>query len=433
MPETVLRSRVPSQGLSRELSPDSRDAIRQTLAGRILWCPLIPPVDKLFAQRRQEEFALLARAGWPLLALMVLIISGVGWLMFGELLTGTDGLLWWYGLALESVTLAVVIRLVLLPSLLPHYQRMIIWGGAINLAIPLLGTMLFHSPVLAQATSYIALLIINIQILALRLSLLAAGLCVLNGIALALLAGLWLGGTPDLVMMTWLIASSLIVTLFISAILERQERISFLQGLLLEYESRERARLNDELERMAHQDALSGLANRRHFDLVLDREWDRLRREEQLLAVLFIDVDHFKLFNDTYGHAAGDECLAAIGRVLAAAARRPGDVAARYGGEEFVVLLPATDVDGAREVAERILAGIDALLIPHAASSVAGHVTVSIGLAVRLPQLHLGPSDLLAEADQALYAAKHAGRHRMMIAQTPAMLATSLQGPLGTN
>lgn len=414
---------------SRELAPATLDAIRQTLSGRILWCRLQPPVDRLFALRRQEEFALLARAGWPLLALMVLIIAGVGWMMFGQLLTGTDGLLWWYGLGLEAATLAVVIRLVLLPVVLPHYQRMIIWGGAINLAIPLLGTMLFESPLLAQATSYVALLIINIQILALRLSLVSAALCVLNGITLALLAGLWLGGTPDIVMMTWLIASSLIVTLFISAILERQERISFLQGLLLEYESQERERLNRELERMAHQDALSGLANRRHFDLVLEREWDRLRREEQLLAVLFIDVDHFKPYNDTYGHGAGDACLAAIGSVLAMAARRPGDLAARYGGEEFVVLLPATDVDGAREVAERILDGIDALAMPHAASSVVGHVTVSIGLAVRLPLAHLGPSDLLAEADQALYAAKRAGRHRMVIAQTPAMLATSVQGP----
>jgi diguanylate cyclase (GGDEF)-like protein len=215
-------------------------------------------------------------------------------------------------------------------------------------------------------------------------------------------------------MVTWLFGGSLAVTLFISAILERQERISFLQGMLLAHEGRERERLNRELERLAHQDALSGLANRRHFDAIMAREWERLRREERPLALLFIDVDHFKLFNDTYGHGLGDDCLARVGGVLADAARRPGDLAARYGGEEFVVLLPDTDAGGAREVAERILQCVDDLAIPHAASTVSGHVTVSIGMAVRLPDTAATASDLLQQADAALYAAKHAGRHRIV-------------------
>ena len=100
--------------------------------------------------------------------------------------------------------------------------------------------------------------------------------------------------------MTWLFGGSLVVTLFISAILERQERISFLQGALLQHEGRERERLNRELERLAHQDALSGLANRRHFDVMIAREWDRLRREERPLALLFIDVDNFKFVNASF-------------------------------------------------------------------------------------------------------------------------------------
>lgn len=158
---------------------------------------------------------------------------------------------------------------------------------------------------------------------------------------------------------------------------------------------------------------------------LLEREWERLRREEQPLALLFIDVDHFKAYNDTYGHASGDECLTAIGRALANAARRPGDVAARYGGEEFVVLLPGTALDGAREVGERIIQDIDAFAIPHAASSVSGIVTASVGLAVLVPQAHFTTADLLAQADAALYAAKHAGRHRLAVSHETMALSLS--------
>lgn len=402
------------------------DEIRSILGGRIIWCPLPAAVVKRFERRRQAEFAMIARLGWPLLLLMVVLVGGMGWWFFRAEILDADLALWWQGIGLEFLVLAVAMATVQHPRVLPHYQGCIIVAGILNLGIALLGAIILESSQLAQVDSYVCMLIITIQVLALRLSLWASALCGLGALVFAVACAdiVW-GKHPDWSMLLWFSAGSLLVTLFVGAVLERLERISFLQGLLLEHESQERERLNQKLDRMAHQDALSGLANRRHFNVLLEREWERLRREERPLALLFIDVDYFKAYNDTYGHALGDECLMAIGRALANAVRRPGDVAARYGGEEFVVLLPGTGLEGASEVGERIIGEIDGFAIPHAASSVSGIVTVSIGLAVLVPQTGITTADLLAQADAALYAAKHAGRHRLVVSEETVVLPVS--------
>ena len=173
-----------------------------------------------------------------------------------------------------------------------------------------------------------------------------------------------------------------------------------------------------QLERLASQDALTGLANRRAFDEGLEAEWRRCQRAGQMLSVIMIDVDHFKTYNDTYGHPQGDACLRSVGSVLAGVAARTGDLAARYGGEEFAVVLPGTNAIGARVVAERIRAAISALNIPHTDSSAAEHVTVSVG-AVSADASKLAPNVLLLAADQALYAAKTLGRNRVEVAADP--------------
>jgi diguanylate cyclase (GGDEF)-like protein/PAS domain S-box-containing protein len=182
-------------------------------------------------------------------------------------------------------------------------------------------------------------------------------------------------------------------------------------------------KLNDTLEqirRMAATDGLTGLANRRHFDEVADREWRRCDREGVPLSVLMIDADRFKLFNDRYGHLAGDACLCAIASQLAAAARRPGDLAARYGGEEFVLLMPNTNSEGATCIAEMIRELVLSLAIPHESSPALGVVTVSIGAATGWPRdPGVGPGSvaaLLAAADAALYLAKSRGRNQVAIA-----------------
>lgn len=172
----------------------------------------------------------------------------------------------------------------------------------------------------------------------------------------------------------------------------------------------DRVEMERELERHATTDALTGLANRRKLDEVLEAEIARAARTGEPMSLLLCDVDHFKDFNDTYGHAAGDECLASIGRVIAEAARRPADVAARYGGEELALVLPETSEEGAARVAEAALEGTRALRIQHDENDGIGIVTISIGVATVVGAWTR--TDLVELADRALYEAKAQGRNR---------------------
>jgi diguanylate cyclase (GGDEF)-like protein len=179
------------------------------------------------------------------------------------------------------------------------------------------------------------------------------------------------------------------------------------------------AEANQRLERLSVTDGLTGLANRRHFDAQLATEWQRAVRQGAPLVVMMIDVDYFKRFNDQYGHPQGDECLRAVAGALSAVLKRPGDLLARYGGEEFVALLPNTALPVAGRLAEDFRTAMANLGIPHEASTVAWHVTISVGVAGMVPFPGADPAVLLAEADQALYQAKAAGRNQFMIATGP--------------
>jgi diguanylate cyclase (GGDEF)-like protein len=172
---------------------------------------------------------------------------------------------------------------------------------------------------------------------------------------------------------------------------------------------------NAQLERLATEDGLTGVFNRRHFGEVLEQEWKRAQRESAELALLMIDVDHFKKLNDAYGHPTGDECLRRVARVIKEAIHRPADLVARYGGEEFVVLLPATSIEGAAGMGEKIRGAVEALGFPHRLSSYEC-VTISCGAAALHPQAGQSPAELLERADRALYAAKEAGRNRVATA-----------------
>ena len=198
-----------------------------------------------------------------------------------------------------------------------------------------------------------------------------------------------------------------------AALISRQQRDQAF-GALRESQ-RLLAEANVELKKMASVDGLTGIANRRQFDDTMQTEWQRGQRDKQELAVLLCDVDNFKTYNDTYGHQAGDAALQTVAGVLAGQLRRPADVAARYGGEEFAVILPATDAEGARQVAESCRAGIEALAVTHA-GGVAGVVTISIGIASIVPSAGSTLEALVAAADKALYSAKGAGRNRVATA-----------------
>ncbi|MBA7549293.1 hypothetical protein ES705_41771 [subsurface metagenome] len=172
---------------------------------------------------------------------------------------------------------------------------------------------------------------------------------------------------------------------------------------------------NKQLERLSTIDGLTQVANRRCFDQTIGREWSRLRRVNEPLSLILCDVDYFKLYNDTYGHQAGDECLCSIARTLEKQVRRSGDLVARYGGEEFAVILPGTDVDGASHVAGFLRLTIERLDIAHRASSVSPHVTISLGVATAFPSGEMGPEMLIESADKALYDAKASGRNRVAL------------------
>ncbi len=173
-------------------------------------------------------------------------------------------------------------------------------------------------------------------------------------------------------------------------------------------------RKSDELAQLACTDGLTGVANRRHFDLSIDAEWLRAVRHRQPLSLIVIDVDHFKRFNDRYGHGEGDRCLKQVALALGGCIRRPGDLLARYGGEEFVALLPDTGAEAAAAMAERMWRAVAVLAIEHAGNPPDGRVSISLGVATAMPQPGATAAALLASADERLYQAKAAGRNRIV-------------------
>ena len=171
---------------------------------------------------------------------------------------------------------------------------------------------------------------------------------------------------------------------------------------------------NRELEKLAAIDSLTGIANRRKFDECIASEWLRLAREKAPLSLILCDIDHFKLYNDTYGHQAGDRCLQQVARAISLAIKRPADLAARYGGEELAVILPNTTPEGAEKLARQICLKLEALEIPHINSPIDMYVTLSVGVAGCIPHHDSSPQALISAADRALYQAKKAGRNRVV-------------------
>lgn len=191
-----------------------------------------------------------------------------------------------------------------------------------------------------------------------------------------------------------------------------QERTKVVEELV-EERTRELNEANRQLERMTRTDGLTRVANRRYFDEYLDQEWKRAERAKTSLALVLIDIDHFKLYNDHYGHIDGDHCLQAVAQALASAVARPGDLVARYGGEEFAIILPNTGEE-ALIVANRCRETVEKLLLPHAASKTADHITISVGVSYCMPgQAQRRPEDLVKAADKGLYEAKEGGRNRV--------------------
>ncbi len=220
----------------------------------------------------------------------------------------------------------------------------------------------------------------------------------------------------------YLVYSSLAVALLALIIAAYQYRVQRTRSLatrlqsLVEERTAALERLNQELQRLTATDGLTGVANRRRFDEALEHEWRRAIRANAPLACIMIDIDHFKAFNDRYGHLQGDACLRQIAHALVSTVRRAGDIVARYGGEEFAVVLPATTLVGAKLVAEQLRTDVVKLKIQHDASATGPHVTISLGVASTVPRQGVAPATLVAAADRALYQAKRSGRNCVELA-----------------
>ncbi|MFF7706642.1 diguanylate cyclase domain-containing protein [Pseudomonas sp. NPDC007930] len=198
---------------------------------------------------------------------------------------------------------------------------------------------------------------------------------------------------------------------------DAQGQVQALVGFMFDISERKKteehlARLQKQLEEYSYQDGLTGIANRRMFDSVLEREWADAQRTQQPLSLIVIDIDHFKQFNDHYGHIKGDECLKHVARTLSVAANRPRDFIARLGGEEFAWVLPDTDPAAARQIAERCLHLVRQQQIPHEASPISATLGLSLGVGTTVPSSNGAALAFVEKVDELLYIAKRAGRRR---------------------
>ncbi len=219
---------------------------------------------------------------------------------------------------------------------------------------------------------------------------------------------------PRLILpMALLVGATMVFTLMANYALERDERRQYLLSLRRKHLLLDLGEVQQRLQQLSRMDTLTGLFNRRHFQQYLGQVWQRARHDEAPVAVLMLDVDHFKHYNDRYGHPVGDQCLMQVAHAMQDSLRRPGDLVARYGGEEFIAVLPGADKDTAHQAAERIRDAIIKLGIPHEASATAAVVTASIGVISCRAREGVQEQDLIAEADAALYKAKQAGRNQV--------------------
>ncbi|MFZ5755824.1 MAG: diguanylate cyclase [Pseudomonadota bacterium] len=355
------------------------------------------------------------RSYWPLVVAAVLAICV---LTFASgIVTESMRFLVVFGFAVMFSVISVVIAAALLEPLNPYLGRLVGMAAFLGLLAMHIATLLGESdsPLRSMAeygVVFITVATFSISNLPFRQALFWTSFALLGLVVVVAATGL----EPDWQHFYFYCVGAMMIGAILGFTQEIRERTVFLQERLLALEKKELDVLTGELAMLSREDALTGLANRRHFDEVLTREWAACLREGTPLNLLFIDVDHFKRYNDHYGHQAGDGCLARVGRVLGSQALRGADFVARYGGEEFVAMFPRTNREGLETIAQRIVDAVDELAIVHEASEVAAHVTVSVGVASLTPARSNSPEQLVRMADAALYRAKELGRHRYVAA-----------------
>lgn len=351
------------------------------------------------------------------------VLMPVIFFLYAILITGIIGFIPKSGIELWLTIVISVTLSILCTMALSFFKRFNSWfqwygvfGSSVVISATIIITSLFplgqNSPLLYAGIIFAILIVYT-----------CVGLTFLWGLAANLI-----GGFSAILIMNFIHISvnwslfnriylcSSILGLGLSYALENQERKNFLNTFLLRLTIQKGEELTKQLESLSRLDSLTGIANRRHLDNVLDDEWNRAMRQNQPLTIMLIDVDHFKLYNDKFGHLAGDNCLRQVAQLFSRMTKRSGELAARYGGEEFLLVYPAMDVTLAKEQAARLLHQIASLAIPHPN----GHfVSFSIGLCVSIPSPDVDIAQLLHHADTALYKAKANGRNRYELYAEP--------------
>ena len=243
---------------------------------------------------------------------------------------------------------------------------------------------------------------------------------------MGLIASTWLSGYIDWTFLNRTYTFSSFLGMALAYATDRQHRENYLQNCMIELNRLELIRQAQQLSVLSRQDALTGLANRRYLDEVLENEWKRAIRHEMPITIMMIDIDFFKLYNDTLGHIQGDQCLRQIAILLGSIASRSGDLAARYGGEEFLLLFSMTDKDQAVIQVQRLMELVRNIGIIHPRSHVSEHVTISVGVATVTPRLNDSLSEFISQADHALYVAKSNGRNQYYISTSDNVISEAL-------
>jgi diguanylate cyclase (GGDEF)-like protein len=375
---------------------------------------LSPEMRNLFEIHKAGEFRRMVELWWPLFLFIHVALSVLGYFALWRHPAGLDeriyGAVTLAGLFVSCTSIWVVRK----PRGLMSRDKWLPWAAFVIAFAMASGGVHYNRDAYIHFAFMSCTLVALIYMCALRPSLRAASkFTALNVVGMPLL---WLAGS-DPVAASYAIHMSLIcfTGLFCVFLRNEQDRDAFLKSARLHEVESQLKSINRELDYMARKDPLTGLSNRRTLDETILRECQRAARNRRPMAVLMIDIDFFKRFNDQNGHLAGDACLVAVSNALFLALQRPGDSIARFGGEEFAVLLPDTDAKGAEQVARRLLKHVDDLGVPHPASDVAKHVTISIGIVVMdAPQKSMAKK-MLEFADAMLYQAKENGRHGLAL------------------
>ncbi|MCA9575667.1 MAG: GGDEF domain-containing protein [Myxococcales bacterium] len=413
--ESTLDSALDSGHLAQgPLDPALRTQLRRLVARPPLWVRVPDALVANFEDRQRDDLRRILPIGGLCGVTLALLVVAARMLFYRGVGTPADEQLYANIAVFNFAVITLTVAALYVPAVFRHYRVVLVMGGGLVLASTHAGSLLITERHLAMSATYACMFGATVVTIGFRHGLFHSVFTCVAGIAGGSFYAASQGASPDWVSALYGFVGATAVGAVISWLVERQDTLRYLQSLLLAGEIAERRRLNEQLTAMSRTDSLSGLANRRSFDDTLEAEWARMARERTPLSLLFVDIDHFKRFNDAYGHRDGDDCLRRVGQVIAKGARRPADLAARYGGEEFVILLPNTSLAGAEEVAERVLALVDELGIRHADSPTAGHVTISVGVATADPETDLEPRHLVETADACLYRAKNKGRHGLV-------------------